>query len=201
MVLRAAAFDRSAVRLTNDSDDDLAASVAVAIVLLRLCDGLQRISGIDIDAHFARARLERPELWNGQVLMMHQHRFDAGILVGEFLQTDFASFMAWRDWGFPDPGIINCFSMGALQSSDGAWIMGVMGAHTSAAGRIYFPAGTPDPTDIVEDKVDLAASVIREVAEEFSSRTATVGWQVQAPTGVAALRRLSQERSSALASR
>jgi arsenite-transporting ATPase len=41
---------------------------------------------------------------------------------------------------------------------------------------------------------------IREVEEEFSRRTAIVGWQVQAPTGVAALRRLPEERSSALAS-
>jgi 8-oxo-dGTP pyrophosphatase MutT (NUDIX family) len=120
----------------------------------------------EIDAHFARARHERPQLWNGQVLMMHRHRMEAEALVGDFLQTDFASFMAWRDWGFPDGGVTNCFSMGALRASDGAWIMGVMGPHTSAAGRIYFPAGTPDPNDIVDGAVDLAGSVIREVAEE-----------------------------------
>ncbi len=119
-----------------------------------------------IDAHFAQACRERPQLWNGQVLMMHRHRIEAGALIGEFLQTDFASFMTWRDWGFPDTSVINCFSMGALRSYDGAWIMGVMGAHTSAAGKIYFPAGTPDPADIVGGTVDLAGSVIREVAEE-----------------------------------
>lgn len=120
----------------------------------------------EIDAHFAGARRERPQLWNGQVLMMHRHRMEAGALVGEFLQTDFASFMTWRDWGFPEAGVVNCFSMGALRANDGAWIMGVMGAHTSAAGKIYFPAGTPDLTDIVDGAVDLAGSVIREVAEE-----------------------------------
>jgi 8-oxo-dGTP pyrophosphatase MutT (NUDIX family) len=120
----------------------------------------------EIDVHFAQARRERPQLWNGQVLMMHQHRFEADALVGAFLQTDFASFMTWRDWGFPEAGVANCFSMGALQASDGAWIMGVMGAHTSAAGKIYFPAGTPDLTDIVDGTVDLAGSVIREVDEE-----------------------------------
>jgi 8-oxo-dGTP pyrophosphatase MutT (NUDIX family) len=120
----------------------------------------------EIDAHFERARRERPQIWNGQVLVMHRHRLDRDALEGAFLQTDFASFLTWRDWGFPEAGVTNCFSMGALRTSDGAWIMGVMAAHTSVAGKIYFPAGTPDPGDVVDGEVDLAGSAIREVAEE-----------------------------------
>jgi 8-oxo-dGTP pyrophosphatase MutT (NUDIX family) len=108
----------------------------------------------------------RPKLWNGEVLLMHRHHLDRGALDGAFLQTDFASFLTWRDWDFPEAGVTNCFSMGALRASDGAWIMGVMAPHTSAAGRIYFPAGTPDPSDVVDGSVDLAGNVIREVAEE-----------------------------------
>ena len=82
---------------------------------------------------------------------MHRHRAGCGTrFEGAFLQTDFASFMTWRDWGFPEAGVTNCFSMGALRTSDGGWIMGVMAPHTSAAGKIYFPAGTPDPGDIVD---------------------------------------------------
>jgi 8-oxo-dGTP pyrophosphatase MutT (NUDIX family) len=120
----------------------------------------------EIDAYFERARRERPGIWNGQILMMHRHRLDGCVLKGAFLQTDYASFMAWRDWGFPEAGVINCFSMAALRASDGGWLMGVMGPQTSAAGKIYFPAGTPDPGDVVDGMVDLAGSVIREVAEE-----------------------------------
>jgi 8-oxo-dGTP pyrophosphatase MutT (NUDIX family) len=121
---------------------------------------------VAVDAHFAHLRAERPALWNGQVLLMHRHRLDQGALEGAFLTTDFASFLAWRDWGFPEAGVTNCFSMGALRGSDGGWIMGVMGPHTSTAGKIYFPAGTPDPGDIIDGVVDLAGSVIREVGEE-----------------------------------
>jgi 8-oxo-dGTP pyrophosphatase MutT (NUDIX family) len=120
----------------------------------------------EIDAHFEEVRTEQAGIWNGQVLMMHRHRLEHDALVGAFLSTDFASFLAWRNWGFPETGIINCFSMGALRTSDDAWIMGVMAPHTSAAGKIYFPAGTPDPGDVVEGMVDLKGSVIREVAEE-----------------------------------
>jgi 8-oxo-dGTP pyrophosphatase MutT (NUDIX family) len=120
----------------------------------------------DIDAHFALKQREKPDLWNGRVLLARRpacvaERFSAG-----YFATDFASFLAWRDWGFPDPGVFNGFGMGALRCADGAFVLGEMGPHTSTAGRIYFPAGTPDPDDIVGDRVDIAGSVARELEEE-----------------------------------
>jgi len=41
-----------------------------------------------------------------------------------------------------------------------------MGSHTATPGRIYFPAGTPDPTDRCGNAVDLLGNVMREIAEE-----------------------------------
>jgi 8-oxo-dGTP pyrophosphatase MutT (NUDIX family) len=119
-----------------------------------------------IDAHFAHRRAELPQLWNGRVLLARECRISGRRLSGACFETDFASFLAWRDWGFPDPEVTNCFAMGALRSSDGAFMLGVMGSHTANAGLIYFPAGTPDPADIVDGRLDLAGSIAREVAEE-----------------------------------
>lgn len=119
-----------------------------------------------IDEHFAERRRAVPELWNGRVLLLHEYAMSDATLRGAFFETDFASFVAWRDWGFPPAEAVNCFAMGAIRASDGAFLAGVMGAKTANAGRIYFPAGTPDPDDIVGTRVDLAGSVLREVAEE-----------------------------------
>jgi hypothetical protein len=55
-------------------------------------------------------------------------------------EADFASFLAWRDWGGPD-NRVQLFRLGALRCSDGALVWGEMGQHTSNAGRIYFPSG------------------------------------------------------------
>ena len=120
----------------------------------------------DIDAHFALKQGEKPQLFNGRVLLARHPVFSADRFSADFFETDFASFLAWRDWGFPDASVFNGFGMGALRCSDGAFVMGEMGRHTANAGRIYFPSGTPDLDDIRGDAVDIACSVAREVEEE-----------------------------------
>lgn len=120
----------------------------------------------EIDAHFAALRAAKPQMWNGRVLILRSGDISDGVLSGAYSEVDFASFIAWRDWDFPDRSVRNCFPMAALRSSDGAFLLGVMGAHTANAGRIYFASGTPDPNDIVGDAVDLEQCVMRELAEE-----------------------------------
>lgn len=120
----------------------------------------------DIDAHFALKRAEKPQLWNGRILLGRNPAFLGDRFSAEYFEADFAEFLAWRDWGFPDRDVFNGFGMGALRCADGAFILGEMGQHTANAGRIYFPSGTPDLDDIRDGAVDIAGSVAREVAEE-----------------------------------
>jgi 8-oxo-dGTP pyrophosphatase MutT (NUDIX family) len=120
----------------------------------------------EIDALFADMRRKKPALWNGRVLLMHRQVIEHGVLRGEFIETDYASFVAWKHQGRPHAEVRDCFSAAAIQSSDGAFLLGVMGSHTFNAGKVYFPCGTPDPNDIVGGKVDFEHSVRRELLEE-----------------------------------
>jgi 8-oxo-dGTP pyrophosphatase MutT (NUDIX family) len=138
----------------------------------------------EIEAHFTALRRVNPALWNGAVLMLHEHAITRGVFRGAYFETDFASMLAWRHWGFPDPAVKNCFAMGALRGSDGAFVLGVMASHTANAGWIYFPAGVPDRTDVQVGlngaRVDLAGSLMRELREEtgldVAELAAEKGW-------------------------
>ncbi|KRR21281.1 hypothetical protein CQ14_06430 [Bradyrhizobium lablabi] len=120
----------------------------------------------EISAHFADKQREKPAMWNGRVLLGRNPVFAGDRLSASYFETDFASFLAWRDWGFPDPSVFNGFGMGAVRCADGAFVLGEMGQHTSNAGRIYFPSGTPDLDDIRDGAVDISGSVARELEEE-----------------------------------
>src|SRR3954462_10097851 len=69
----------------------------------------------EIDAYFAKLRAEKPEIWNGRVLVLTRGEIADGVLSGAYLEADYASFLAWRDWRFPDPSVRNCFAMAALR--------------------------------------------------------------------------------------
>ncbi|WP_027134368.1 NUDIX hydrolase [Geminicoccus roseus] len=147
-----------------------------------------------VRAHWDRLSRANPALFNGQVLIGRNRQIRAGCLQVRYVAIDYASFLTFRDLGFPDPSAGNCFGMAALRSADGAYVLGVMAGHTANAGRIYFPAGTPDPADVLPDgRVDLQGNVLRELAEETGIRPDEVevgqGWTVVIEGGRTALMR------------
>ena len=159
----------------------------------------------EIDEWFAALRREKPSLWNGRVLLMHHHVVERGVLRGEYLETDYASFAAWRHWGRPPAGVRDCFSAAAIAGSDGGYLLGVMGPQTLNAGRIYFPCGTPDPDDVAGDKVDLDGSVQRELKEETGLDAAALkaepGWTMVVDGPLIAQLKVLQARENAAALR
>lgn len=135
-----------------------------------------------IAAHWDALAAAKPDVYDGQVLLLHRGAVEEGVFHGACFQTSFSRFMAWRDFGFPDPGVRNIFAMAALRSADGAFILGEMGQGTTNAGQIYFPAGTPDLSDLKEGRVDLEGSALRELAEETGIGADDVamgeGWRI-----------------------
>jgi 8-oxo-dGTP pyrophosphatase MutT (NUDIX family) len=120
-----------------------------------------------IDDHFKRRQSEQPALWNGRALLLRQYTVRDGVLQGTCFETDYASLLAWRDWEFPDREVYNLFAAAALQSADGAYLVGEMAPHTASAGQWYFPCGTPEPSDVdASGKLDLVSNLRRELQEE-----------------------------------
>lgn len=156
----------------------------------------------EIAAHFAALRRKQPALWNGRVLMLRDFTIADGVFRGSCFEVDYASFLLWQDWNFPDRSVRDCFAMGCIRSSDGAFLLGVMASHTFNAGQIYFPCGTPDRSDIAGDRVDLEGSIRREVAEEtgldIGEFAAEPGWHtVLSGNLVAHLKLLRAQQSAA----
>lgn len=157
-----------------------------------------------IAAHWAeRCRLQ-PRLYDGRVLLAHDVEIVDDYLRSTYFETSFRSFLSWRDFDFPGAPIANCFAMSALRSADGAFMLGEMSASTANAGRLYFPAGTPEPADAGADgRVDLEANVLRELEEETGLRRADValddGWTVVFDGPRVACMKLVQSSESAAA--
>lgn len=121
----------------------------------------------EIARHWQQVMAEKPTLWNGEVLLCT----DAEVYDGEFsatlVKSDFASFIAWRDWGRPDQSVRNCFGVPVVFSNDGALLIGVMNGWTLNAGKAYPPSGTLEPKDIRSDgTVDAVGSMRSELLEE-----------------------------------
>ena len=136
----------------------------------------------EIDAHFAARKERQPALWNGRVLLLRDYRIENGLLSGSSFETDFASFVAWRDWDFPDRDVFNVFAMAAVRGADGGYLLGEMADHTASAGFLYFPCGTPDPKDVTDGMLDLGGSAARELFEEtgidITKLSAWPGWSL-----------------------
>jgi hypothetical protein len=162
----------------------------------------------EIDRYFATLRRERPALWNGRVLLLSRYTIDAKVLRGLCFETDYASFIAWRDWGCLDNTVHNFFAAAALKAADGAYLVGEMAPHTACAGQRYFPCGNPEPIDLDERcVVALQRNLGRELLEEtgigINELDAEPGWKMIRDGGfIALLKQLTaQQNADALRSR
>jgi hypothetical protein len=146
----------------------------------------------EIDRHFADLRRQRPALWNGRVMLLNRYTIGDGILRGACFETDYASFLAWRDWNFADREVFNVFASAALRSADGAFLVGEMAPDMAAAGFLYFPCGSPEPGDAdAGGALDLAGNLGRELKEEtgldIAELKAAPGWTCVRDRGYVAL--------------
>ena len=145
-------------------------STSVARVANRLAPHDWRFAGDEaarIDARWAELTATKPGLFDGRVLLSRDLAIADDVLGGTSFETGYKPFLCWREFGYPGEPVKNLFAMPALRGSDGAFLLGRMSASTANAGRLYFPAGTPEPADVGPDGyVDYEGSILRELEEE-----------------------------------
>lgn len=98
--------------------------------------------------------------------MLKSWTIESGRFVGECFETEFKSFLWWREHDRPDRDVFDFFGTAALHSSENWLMLGRMAAHTASAGYLYPPCGSPTPSDYCDGALDLDGSLIREVLEE-----------------------------------
>ena len=140
----------------------------------------------------AHKKRKQPGLWNGQVLLLHRYTISNRVLRGSCFITEFANFLAWRDWNYANPDIRDFFAAAGLCAADGAFLVGEMGLHTSRAGQHYFPCGTPGPADLhIDGRLDLVVNLRRELREEtgieLNELQTEAGWTLVHDRGIFAL--------------
>lgn len=120
-----------------------------------------------IGAHWSRRTREHPLLFNGKVFLLRRRELVGDTLEGAFSQTEFKSYLYWREQGFPEAGAWDCFGSCLLFSAEGHVLLGRQRAGNINGGRAYPMGGFIDARDIDADgRIDLAGSVAREIGEE-----------------------------------
>ncbi len=119
-----------------------------------------------IEAYWEQTAAGRPGFFNGTVLVQHRGIIEGRVFRAGYSTAEYKHFLGYLRLEHPMRDVRNGFGMAALRAADGAFLLGEMGPDTANAGMIYFAAGTPDLGDVTDGRLDLGASVIREMCEE-----------------------------------
>ncbi len=120
-----------------------------------------------IDTHWQAAVSDNPSYFNGRVFMLADGALGRQDFSGVLTAVDFREFLYWRETRSDDATLRDCFGTAVVVSADGKVMLGRQRAGNINAGRTYLPGGFIDERDVDEQgRVDIVASILRELAEE-----------------------------------
>ncbi|MER8779810.1 hypothetical protein NKI72_11665 [Mesorhizobium sp. M0437] len=118
-----------------------------------------------IAANWRRETAAKPALFDGTVVLLSALSYRDNRLVGRCHAVRYSTFMLWRS-NRQVPGAEHAYAHAMLVAGDNALVAIRMAPHTVNAGRVYFAAGSFEPTDFRDGIVDVDFNMIREVLEE-----------------------------------
>ncbi len=159
-----------------------------------------------IASHWAQAIKNNPALWDGKLLLAERPELKGKCLQAKSIEVSYSSYLAWRDWGYPEKTYFTVFGSAIIRSREGYLIFGEMAEHTAGAGLIYPPAGSLERSDVGEEgRIDVFSSAVRELCEETgldvggagSSRSGIADFACRAGQLISVNRVFQFERSAA----
>jgi 8-oxo-dGTP pyrophosphatase MutT (NUDIX family) len=123
-----------------------------------------------IEKHWKKALEENSALHNGEIFMLTRWNLIGDRLEGTVQPATYASFLYWRERGYPETGARNCFGSSILQSSEGHVLFGRMAPHTATAGLVYPVGGSFGEEDVREGMLHVESNIERELFEETGLR-------------------------------
>lgn len=117
-----------------------------------------------IAANWQRETAANPYLFDGTVALLSELRHRDGALEGRCHAVRYSTFLHWRR--LKPSGAEHAYAHAVLAARDGTLVAIRMGAHTTNPDRVYFAAGSFEPCDFPDGRVDLDANMRREVLEE-----------------------------------
>jgi len=129
-------------------------------------------NGAEIDANWEIEKTANPALFDGQMALLSRLAYRGRRLDGACHAVRYATFLYWRKVR-PRPNSGHAFAHAMPVTSDGALIAARMGPRTANPGRVYFAAGSFEPDDFLDGRVDVDFNMAREVAEEIGLELAT----------------------------
>lgn len=118
-----------------------------------------------IEANWQAESAANPAFFDGRIVLLSQLSYREGRLVGVCHPIRFATFLYWRRERNA-AGAAHSFAYAVLVARDGALVAIRMGSHTANPGQVYFAAGSFEPEDFPDGRVDIDRNMRREVGEE-----------------------------------
>ena len=118
----------------------------------------------EIDRNWQLELQMRPAVFDGTVVLLSAFGYADRRLFGRCHAVRYATFMYWRRERAGTAA--HAFAHPVLVASDNALVAIRMAVHTVNAGKVYFAAGSFEPEDFPNGRVDLHHNMAREVLEE-----------------------------------
>ncbi|MFI8684826.1 NUDIX hydrolase [Rossellomorea sp. NPDC077527] len=120
-----------------------------------------------IDSYWAALHSEGKEFLRGEVYSIKRMSETENELQVTLHKTDYAHFLYSKNRNIPDSYKCRVIvANGVLVTKDNVFMLGEMNDWTSTPGRIQFVAGGIDEQDIHSSRIDISATLKREVGEE-----------------------------------